>query len=41
VQLQTLLLLLKPMLPAGDNETCSFTMWSLGNKVLETSNYKV
>jgi len=41
VQLQPVLLLLKPLLLAVDNEICSFTMWSLGNKVLETSDYKV
>jgi len=41
VQLQSVLRLLKPLLLAGDNETCSFTMWSLMNKALETSDYKV
>jgi hypothetical protein len=32
---------LKANVAAGENETCSFTMWSFGNKVLETSDYKV
>jgi len=41
VQLQPVLLLLKPLLLAGDNETRSFTIWSLGNKALENSDYKV
>jgi hypothetical protein len=31
----------KATVPAGYNEICPFTMWSLGNKVLETFDYKV